>query len=78
MHVLARDFVKQKLLYSVRTPCLADQNCNFLYQFFRLPNVHDCCNKVHRIGDVFYNLTFNKLHAAGSSLSTQVMTTQAF
>ena len=26
--------------------------------------------------DVFYNLTFNKLHAARSSLNTQVMTTQ--
>ena len=51
------------------------QNCNFLCQIFRLLNVH-VVHKVHHIGDVFYNLTFNKLHAARSSLSTQVMTTQ--
>ena len=63
MHVLARDFIKQKLLYSDRTHCSPEketnkQNC-FLCQIFRLPNVH-VVHKVHQIGDASYNLTFNK------------------
>ena len=56
-------------------PINKQQNGNFLYQIFRLLNLH-VVHKVHQIGDVFYNLTFNKMHAAGSSLSTQVMTTR--
>ena len=58
------------LLTSPEKQTNKQQNCYFLCQICRL--VH----KVHQIGDAFYNLTLKKLHAARSSLSTQVMTTE--
>ena len=73
--------VQQKRQWSLFFPTFPEkqtnrqQNCNFLCQIFRLLNVH-VVHKVHHIGDVFYNLTFNKPQAARSSLSTRVMTTQ--
>lgn len=63
------------LLTSPEKQTNKQQNCYFLCQICRLLNVY-VVHKVHQIGDAFYNLTLKKLHAARSSLSTQVMTTE--
>lgn len=63
------------LLTSPEKQTNKQQNCYFLCQICRLLNVY-VVHKVYQIGDAFYNLTLKKLHAARSSLSTQVMTTE--